>query len=209
MAIELSKAKGLVGMLTPLSDKISLRSIPCGAVQSLIEIIDRTLDKVLRATGQPARMVSCYEAGYDGFWLHRVLDAHGVTNHVIDAGSLLVSRKARRAKTGRLDAEKLVRVLMAFWRGEPKVCSVVQPPSIEEEDAKRQHREREFLEVFYRRFKNRRGLGSYLGLTPSPFQSGGMAIRERERLASNSRGCDSDISPRALWLDGSMSGRTA
>jgi transposase len=310
MAIELSKAKWLVGMLTPLSDKISLRSIPCGAVQSLIEIIDRTLDKVLRATGQPARIVSCYEAGYDGFWLHRVLDAHGVTNHVIDAGSLLVSRKARRAKTDRLDAEKLVRVLMAFWRGEPKVCSVVQPPSIDEEDAKRQHREREFLmkervqhigrikgllatqgvyefqpsrrdwqsrlaklitgdgrplpprlaaeidrhcrrlatvnamlkeideerdaavkkaapsapcgsgaqrlaqlkgigsqiatvlatEVFYRRFKNRRGLGSYLGLTPSPFQSGGMDREQGITKAGNPRARTISIELAWLWL---------
>lgn len=310
MAIELSKAKWLVGMLTPLSDKISLRSIPCGAVQSLIEIIDRTLDKVLRATGQPARIVSCYEAGYDGFWLHRVLDAHGVTNHVIDAGSLLVSRKARRAKTDRLDAEKLVRVLVAFWRGEPKVCSVVQPPSIDEEDAKRQHREREFLmkervqhigrikgllatqgvyefqpsrrdwqsrlaklitgdgrplpprlaaeidrhcrrlatvnamlkeideerdaavkkaaplapcasgaqrlaqlkgigsqiatvlttEVFYRRFKNRRGLGSYLGLTPSPFQSGGMDREQGITKAGNPRGRTISIELAWLWL---------
>ena len=110
-----------------------------------MEIIDRTIDKVSRATRRPVEIVSCYEAGYDGFWLHRVLDARGVTNHVIDAASLLVSRKARRAKTDRLDAENLVRVLIAFWRGEPKVCSVVQPPSIEEEDAKRQHREREFL----------------------------------------------------------------
>ena len=140
MAIELSKTKWLVGVLTPLSDKISLRSIPCGAVQPLLDIVERTLDKVSRATARPARMASCYEAGYDGFWLHRVLDARGVTNHVIDAASLLVSRKARRAKTDRLDAEKLVRTLMAFWRGEPKVCSVVQPPSIDEEDAKRRER---------------------------------------------------------------------
>lgn len=310
MAIELSKAKWLVGVLTPLSDKISLRSIPCGAVQSLIEIIDQTLDKVSRTTGRPARIVSCYEAGYDGFWLHRVLDARGVTNHVIDAASLLVSRKARRAKTDRLDAEKLVRVLMAFWRGEPKVCSVVQPPSVDEEDAKRLHREREFLmkervqhigrikgllatqgvyefqpsrrdwqsrlaglitgdgqplpprltaeidrhcrrlatvnamlkeideerdaavaktapsvpcangalqlarlkgigsqiatvlaaEVFYRKFKNRRGLGSYLGLTPSPFQSGGMDRDQGITKAGNPRARTISIELAWLWL---------
>ena len=74
-----------------------------------------------------------------------VLDARGIINHIIEAASVHVSRKARRAKTDRLDAENLVRVLIAYWRGEPKVCSVVRPPSIEEEDAKRQHREREFL----------------------------------------------------------------
>ena len=95
--------------------------------------------------GQRPAIVSCYEAGYDGFWLHRLLEAHGVSNHVLDAASFMVSRKARRAKTDRLDAEKLVRVLMAFWRGEPKVCTVARVPSIEEEDAKRLHRERQFL----------------------------------------------------------------
>jgi transposase len=145
MAIELSKTSWLIGMMTPLSDKISLRKIACGAVQQLIEIIDLTIEKVSRATGRSPQIVSCYEAGYDGFWLHRVLEARGVANHVLDAASLMVSRKARRAKTDRLDAEKLVRVLMAFWRGEPKVCSILRIPSIAEEDAKRLHRERQFL----------------------------------------------------------------
>ena len=99
MAIELSKAKWLIGMLTPLANKISLRSIPCGAVQELLEFVERTTDKVLRATGRPVRIVSCYEAGYDGFWLHRVLDARGIINHIIEAASVHVSQKARRAKT--------------------------------------------------------------------------------------------------------------
>ena len=98
MAIELSKAKWLIGMLTPLANKISLRSIPCGAVQELLEFVERTTEKVLRATGRPVRIVSCYEAGYDGFWLHRVLDARGIINHIIEAASVHVSRKARRAK---------------------------------------------------------------------------------------------------------------
>ena len=84
MAIELSKANWLIGMLTPLSDKISLRSIPCGGVQQLMEIIGRTTERIMQATGQPVRIVSCYEAGYDGFWLHRVLEAHGISNHALD-----------------------------------------------------------------------------------------------------------------------------
>ena len=71
MAIELSKAKWLIGMLTPLANKISLRSIACGAVQELFEFVERTTEKVSRATGRPVRIVSCYEAGYDGFWLDR------------------------------------------------------------------------------------------------------------------------------------------
>jgi len=117
MAIELSKAKWLVGMLTPLSNKISLRSIPCGAVAELLEFVERTIEKVSRTTGRRVRIISCYEAGYDGFWLHRVLDARGIVNHIIEAASVHVSRKARRAKTDRLDAENLVRVLMASAPG--------------------------------------------------------------------------------------------
>jgi transposase len=89
-------------------------------------------------------VVSCYEAGYDGFWLHRFLEARGIVNHVFEAASL-VNRQARRAKTDPLDAEKLVRVLMAYCRGEPKVCSLARPPSVEDEDAKRLRRERLFL----------------------------------------------------------------
>ena len=145
MAIELSKAGWMIGIVTPLSNKVSLRKIRCGDVRRLMEIVDRTLDHVGQATGQPVQMVSCYEAGYDGFWLHRVLEARGIANHVLDAASLLVTRKARRAKTDRLDAEKLIRTLMAYWRGEPRVCSVARPPSAAEEDAKRLHRERAFL----------------------------------------------------------------
>ncbi|MER9152774.1 hypothetical protein NKI30_29730 [Mesorhizobium opportunistum] len=120
MAIELSRTNWLVGLLTPLSDKISLRKIPSGDTQQLFEIVDHAIEKVSRMIGRKPEIVSCYEAGYDGFWLHRLLEARGVTNLVLDPASFMVSRKARRAKTDRLDAEKLVCVLMAFWRGEPK-----------------------------------------------------------------------------------------
>ena len=91
------------------------------------------------------KVLSCYEAGYDGFWLHRVLVEAGIGNHVIDPASLQVNRRARRAKTDRIDALGMVRALMAFERGEDQVFSVVQVPSIEEEDARRVHRERERL----------------------------------------------------------------
>ena len=69
-------------------------------------------------------MISCYEAGYDGFWLHRLLEAHGVRNHVIDPASVQVDRRARRVKTDHVDAKRLLRSLMAYLRGEPKVWSV-------------------------------------------------------------------------------------
>jgi transposase len=310
MAIELSKASWVIGMVTPLSDKVSLRKIACGDVRRLLEIVDCTLDNASRTMGRPLRIVSCYEAGYDGFWLHRVLEARGISNHVLDAASLLVTRKARRAKTDRLDAEKLLRTLMAYWRGEPRVCSVARPPSAAEEDAKRLHRERAFLmkervqhigrikgllatqglydfqpnrrdwqsrldhlitgdgrplgkrlkaelgrqcrrlamvnmmlkeideerdaeldaveappavtgqirrlvqlkgvgpqiarvlatEVFYRQFSSRRSLGSYLGLTPSPFQSGDTAREQGITKAGNPRARTTAIELAWLWL---------
>ena len=87
-------------------------------------------------------MISCYEAGYDGFWLHRLLEGHGVRNHVIDPASSQVDRRIRRAKTDRIDAARLLRSLMAHLRGEPKVWSIVRVPSVAEEDDRRLHRER-------------------------------------------------------------------
>ena len=90
-------------------------------------------------------MVSIYEAGYDGFWLHRALQTAGVDNRVIDAASVPVDRRARRAKTDRLDLEQLIRMLLALERGETRACRVVRVPSPAEEDAKRQHRERQVL----------------------------------------------------------------
>jgi transposase len=90
-------------------------------------------------------VISCYEAGYDGFWLHRQLSTHGIRNYVIDPASLQVDRRARRVKTDRIDTERLLRSLMAYLRGEPKVWSVVRVPSVAEEDARRLHRERDRL----------------------------------------------------------------
>ena len=88
-----------------------------------------------------APVVSCYEAGRDGFWLHRYLIAHGVQNIVVDSSSIEVSRRKRRAKTDRLDAKKLYKQLVRHLSGEEKVWSVVRPPSLEDEDERRIHRE--------------------------------------------------------------------
>ncbi len=95
-----------------------------------------------KRTGRKLRIVVCYEAGYDGFWLWRVLQARGITCHVIDAASIEVNRRRRRPKTDRIDAAKLVRVLMTWYRGEREVCSMVRVPTCEEEDLRRSHRER-------------------------------------------------------------------
>ena len=88
---------------------------------------------------------SCYEAGRDGFWIHRVLLQRGIDNVVVDSASIEVSRRHRRAKTDRLDAEKLVQQLIRYHRGEKRVWSVVRVPSVAEEDARHLHRDLEVL----------------------------------------------------------------
>jgi transposase len=95
--------------------------------------------------GVEIEVISCYEAGHDGFWLHHLLEAHGVHNHVLDPASLLVNRRAKPAKTDGIDVERMQRALSRYLRGEPDACSVVRVPSVEEEDAKRLHRERKRL----------------------------------------------------------------
>ena len=119
----------------------------------------------LEKLGKPVRMVSIYEAGYDGFWLHRALRAAGVDNRVIDAASVPVDRRSRRVKTDRLDLEQLIRMLLALERGETRACRVVRVPSPAEEDAKRQHRERQVLVAERTRHGNRiTGLLMALGI---------------------------------------------
>ena len=84
---------------------------------------------------------SCYEAGRDGFWLHRWLIAQGIDNIVVDSSSIEVNRRARRAKTDRLDGDKLLAMLIRYHGGERRVWSVVRVPTPEQEDARRAHRE--------------------------------------------------------------------
>src|SRR5712671_470400 len=145
IAIELSKASWVVGVQTPVSNKTSQYRLAGGDWQSLLKLIERIRRQVSRELGRPVEMISCYEAGYDGFWLHRLLETHGVRNHVLDPASLQVNRRARRAKTDRIDAERMLRALVAHLRGDPDACRVVRVPSLVEEDAKRLHRERHRL----------------------------------------------------------------
>ena len=145
IAIELSKASWVVGVQTPLSNKTSQYRLTAGDWKSLLKLIERIRRQVGGELGRPVEMLSCYEAGYDGFWLHRLLEAHGVRNHVLDPASLLVNRRARRAKTDRIDVERMLRALGRYLRGEPDACSVVRVPSVEQEDARRLHRERHRL----------------------------------------------------------------
>ena len=144
-AIELSKQSWVIGFITPLSAKINRRILSGGDWRGLLELIEEMRARVSRETGRAVEVISCYEAGYDGFWLHRQLEVHGIRNYVIDPASLQVDRRVRRVKTDRIDTERLLRSLMAYLRGEPKVWSVVRVPSVAEEDARRLHRERDRL----------------------------------------------------------------
>ena len=145
LAIELSKKSGVVAINTPLSDKISLYKLKSCDWKGLLELIERIRKRVAQDLKQPVEVISCYEAGYDGFWLHRLLEARGVRNYVIDPASLQVDRRARRTKTDGVDVGRLLRSLMAHLRGEPKVWSVVRVPTVTEEDDRRLPRERSRL----------------------------------------------------------------
>src|SRR6201984_2290224 len=145
LAIELSKKSWIVAVNTPLSDKISRYTLEACDWEGLLYLCERIRTRVAKEMKKPVEIISCYEAGYDGFWLHRVLEAHGIRNYVIDPASLQVDRRARRAKTDGVDVERMLRSLLAYLRGEPKVWSVVRVPRVAEEEDRRLHRERDRL----------------------------------------------------------------
>ena len=145
VGFELSKSTWLIGLYAPeLGSTISRHKIDGGNLEKAIALIEAAR-KRLAGRGKPVRVVSVYEAGYDGFWIHRALMAAGIDNRGIDAASIPVDRRSRRPKTDRLDLELLIRMLLALERGETRICRVVRVPTPAEEDAKRQHRERQVL----------------------------------------------------------------
>jgi transposase len=101
--------------------------------------------KALARTGRGYPIIVIQEAGLDGFWIHRLLEQEGIESHVVDAASIPVPRRRKRAKTDKIDGETLLRALMAFKRGDPRVCSMARPPSPEEEDRRHACRERKQL----------------------------------------------------------------
>jgi transposase len=145
VALELSKAKWLIGVPSPIADKISRHMIAGGDTAALLALIDAARRQAEARLGSKVQVMACHEAGYDGFWLHRLLVGHGIGNQVIDPASLLVNRRARRRKTDRIDLAGLLRTLMAWHRGERQVCSMVRVPSTEQEDHRHRGRERERL----------------------------------------------------------------
>jgi transposase len=141
-SLELSKLRWLVTVSAPGIDKFSRHDVPGGDAEALLTLLRRLQAAAARRTGAAVAIVVIQEAGLDGFWIHRLLLQNGIASHVVDPASIAVNRRHRRAKTDRIDGVKLVRTLMAWRRGERQVCSMVQPPSPDEEDRRRLTRER-------------------------------------------------------------------
>ena len=144
IAWELSKADWKLGVILPGAKQTSCFAIEGGDLAAAAARLAAIRVKAGKA-GLPVRILSCYEAGFEGHWLHRWLEGQGVVSHEIDPSSIEVNRRARRAKTDRIDLERLMRAFLAHLRGEPKACSIVNVPSPAEEDDKRSNRERERL----------------------------------------------------------------
>jgi transposase len=141
VAIELSQKSWLVAMHSPDRDRFSRHKLAAGDDAELLALIERVRKRSARGLAAAPAVVSCYEAGYDGFWLDRLLSAAGITNYVFDPASIKVEQRARRAKSDRIDVECLLRTLMSHCRGEPRVVRIVRPPSRDAEDARRESRE--------------------------------------------------------------------
>ena len=144
-ALELGKSRWLVTVDAPGSDKLSKHAVAGGDGAALLDLLARLRTTAERRTGRPVEVLVIQEAGLDGFWLHRLLERNGIESHVVDPASIAVDRRHRRAKTDTIDGEMLLRTLMAWARGERRVCSMVRPPSPEEEDRRRLTRERATL----------------------------------------------------------------
>jgi transposase len=166
ISLELSQATWLVTALTSGSEKMSKHTTFGGDGAALIALIDRLRSKADQRSPAAIRVVAIQEAGLDGFWIHRLLEANGVESHVVDAASIAVSRRRRRAKTDAIDGETLLRTLLAWKRGDPRVCAMFVPPTREQEDRRRISRERAILMRERVRHVNRiKGLLAGQGIT--------------------------------------------
>ena len=165
-SLELSQATWLVTSLSPGSEKMSKYSTLGGNGAALLCLLRRLQVRAEQITGGPVEIVVIQEAGLDGFWVHRLLNANGIESHVVDPASIAVPRRRRRAKTDSIDGETLLRTLLAWQRGEPRVCAMVVPPTPEQEDRRRTSRERAVLMQERVRHVNRiKGLLAGQGIT--------------------------------------------
>ena len=146
ISLELSRSNWVVTSLSPGGgEKMSKHTVRGGDVAGLLKRFAQLREKAKGRTGKVFPLIVIQEAGLDGFWIDRVLQNEGIESHVVDPASIATSRRRRRAKTDGIDGEALVRALLAYKRGEPRVCSMVRLPTPEDEDRRRLCRERKVL----------------------------------------------------------------
>jgi transposase len=145
LALELSGKEWEVGAVLPGVARRARRRLAPRDMAGLLRQIEAWKTEALRAGRTVRRTVLSYEAGRDGFWIARHLLAQGIDVQIMHPASIPVERRGRRAKTDRIDLDMLLRTLLAWLRGEPRVCSMVRIPSEAEEDMRRPERERERL----------------------------------------------------------------
>ena len=145
VSLELSRATWLITSLSPGRQKMSKHQVRGGDIAKLLACLAELQAKAHARTGQLFPLIVIQEAGLDGFWIHRVLQSEGIESHVVDPASIATSRRRRRAKTDKIDGEALIRALLAYKRGEPRVCAMVKAPTPREEDERRIGRERKIL----------------------------------------------------------------
>ena len=139
MAFELSQSKWMLGFTIGFGQRARLRSIAARDLVALQSEIHLARERF--GLAEETEVISCYEAGRDGFWLHRYLSSIGVSNLVVDSASIEVNRRAKQAKTDKLDLGKLLTMLIRYDAGEKKVWRVVHVPSPDVEDHRHLHRE--------------------------------------------------------------------
>jgi transposase len=167
VSLELSRSTWMITSLSPGGgEKMSKHSVRGGDVAGLLKRFVQLQEKARARMGPSFPIIVIQEAGLDGFWIHRVLQAEGIESHVVDPASIATSRRRRRAKTDKIDGEALVRALLAYKRGEPRVCAMVRAPTPDEEDQRRLCRERKVLTAERVRHVNRvKGLLFSQGIT--------------------------------------------
>lgn len=180
VALELSQSSWVCAFSPPDGGRTGVHKIAAGGVDRLIDILRGQQAKAEQEASRPLNVVLCYEAGYDGFWLARLLNGRGTRTIVFDPASFLMPRRGRLAKTDRLDAEGMTRTLRTWLSGDRAVAREVRIPTIEEEDAKRIERERKHLVQQRTRVVGR--IKGLLALHGIRLTAKGIGKRLRERI---------------------------
>lgn len=183
VSVELSKRSWLIASLSPGATRPSLKTIPAGDSDALLRHLRHLECRTSEQLDAPATIRLCFEIGYDGFWLARLLLAKGIATYVLDPASFLVSRRGKRVKTDRIDAEAMIGILKAYLAGDRSVCRLVDLPTHDEEDARRIMRERGDLVHERTRIVSRiRGLLALHGIQSVKAISGGNWSEQLEEM---------------------------